>query len=126
MELGTTNPMTDDKKPFLLLIRCWQYPRKTHREPITISNMAAKKKLQKYHVTMTYVGHLVRILSLRNNKTGVPKSVIVFFEQNTDAYILVGQLKECTTGQSPKFVSSPLHLTELTPMGVDRLPNADP
>ena len=57
MELGTTDPMTGDKKTFFFYPLLAISP-KTYHDLITISNMAAKK-IKKYHVTMTYVGHLV-------------------------------------------------------------------
>ena len=50
--------MGDKKTSFFN--RCWQFTRKTYRDSIKISNMAPKK-LEKNHVTVTYVGHLVSV-----------------------------------------------------------------
>ena len=67
MELGTTDPVTGDKKTFSF-IRCWQYPSKTHRD----------STLKNYHVTMTYVGPLVLNAKVLINPT--PSVATLFFK----------------------------------------------
>ena len=75
---------------------------------------------------ISWVSSLIFDMQLTCRDSSLPLSTIFSFRQNTEAYVLDGQSKEWTIGQSVIRFSSPSHFSELTPIGLLKLPNADP